>query len=152
LHERIDRVVASSHVGPPAALTTDAEFFRRVSLDLTGMPPSLEELRAFLADCAADKRARMVDRLLESPLYGRHLAETFDVILMERRPSQNVGADDWQNYLLGAFRENQPLNQVVKEILSADGSDTNLRPAARFYLDRGSEPNLITRDVGRIFF
>ena len=38
------------------------------------------------------------------------------------------------------------------ELLRADGADPKLRPAARFYLDRESEPNLITRDVGRIFF
>ena len=38
------------------------------------------------------------------------------------------------------------------EILAADGADPKLRPAARFYLDRKSEPNLITRDIGRIFF
>ncbi|SIO35056.1 Protein of unknown function [Singulisphaera sp. GP187] len=152
LRERIDQVIDASHVGPPVALAGDAEFLRRVSLDLTGMPPSSEELRAFLADAAADKRGRAVDRLLESPLYGRHLATTLDVMLMERRPNQNVTADEWQNYLLQAARENRPLNQVLKEVLSADGADAKLRPAARFYLDRGSEPNLITRDVGRIFF
>ena len=152
LHERIDRLIDAGHVGPPVALAGDAEFLRRVSLDLTGMPPSSEELRGFLADTAADKRAGAVDRLLESPLHARHLATTLDVMLMERRPSQNVTADEWQNYLLKACRENRPLNQVLKEVLSADGADANLRPAARFYLDRGSEPNLITRDVGRIVF
>lgn len=151
LHERIDRLIEASLVGPPVALAGDAEFLRRVSLDLTGMPPTAEELKGFLADTAADKRAKAVDRLLESPLYSRHLATTLDVMLMERRPNQNVSADEWQNYLLNAARENRPLNQVLKEILSADGADAKLRPAARFYLDRGAEPNLITRDVGRIF-
>jgi hypothetical protein len=152
LHERIDRLIESSQCGPRAALTGDAEFLRRVSLDLTGMPPGPDELRAFLADDGPDKRARLVDRLLESPLYGRRLAEAFDVMWMERRAAKNVSSDDWQNYLIKAFRENRPLNQVIKEILSADGADANLRPPARFYLDRGSEPNLITRDVGRLFF
>lgn len=152
LHERIDRVIDASRVGPPVALASDAEFLRRVSLDLTGMPPSSEELKSFLADAGADKRAKAVDRLLESPLYPRHLATTLDVMLMERRPNKNVTAEEWQNYLLQAARENRPLNQVLKEVLSADGTDPKLRPAARFYLDRGAEPNLITRDVGRIFF
>ncbi|AGA24504.1 DUF1549 domain-containing protein [Singulisphaera acidiphila] len=152
LHERIDRVIDASHVGPPVALAGDAEFLRRVSLDLTGMPPSSEELRNFLADTAADKRTKAVDRLLESPLYSRHLATTFDIMLMERRPNKDVTAEEWQNYLLQAARENRPLNHVLKEVLSADGADAKLRAAARFYLDRGAEPNLITRDVGRIFF
>ncbi|WP_406698337.1 DUF1549 domain-containing protein [Singulisphaera sp. Ch08] len=152
LHERIDGVIDASHVGPPVALAGDAEFLRRVSLDLTGMPPSAEELKSFLADPAVDKRAKAVDRLLESPLYARHLATNLDIMLMERRVNKDVTAEEWQNYLLQAARENRPLNQVLREVLSADGADAKLRPAARFYLDRGAEPNLITRDVGRIFF
>ncbi|MGP0064250.1 MAG: DUF1549 domain-containing protein [Isosphaeraceae bacterium] len=152
LHARIDRLMESVQVGPRVAPASDAEFLRRVSLDLTGMPPSVEELKEFLADRAADKRARAVDRLLASPLFARHWATTLDVMLMERRPSKKVAADDWQNYLLSAVRENRPLNQLMGELLRADGADPKLRPAARFYLDRESEPNLITRDVGRIFF
>ena len=73
-------------------------------------------------------------------------------MLMERRPSVNVSADEWQNYLLAAAQANRPLNQVMSELLTANGTDPKLRAAARFFLDRGSEPNLITRDVGRIFF
>jgi hypothetical protein len=152
LHCRIDRLIESSRVGPPSALTPDAEFLRRVSLDLTGMPPSVEVLRAFLADQTPDKRARKIDRLLASPLFARHWATTLDVMLMERRPSVNVSADLWQSYLLAAAQTNRPLNQVMTELLSASGTDPKLRAPARFFLDRGSEPNLLTRDVGRIFF
>ena len=152
LHERIDQLIDAARVGPPVALASDAEFLRRVSLDLTGMPPSTEELRGFLADARVDKRTRAVDRLLESPLFSLHLATSLDVMLMERRPSQNITVEEWQNYLLKACRENRPLNQVLREVLNADGVDPGLRPAARFYLDRGSEPNLITRDVGAHLF
>ncbi len=60
--------------------------------------------------------------------------------------------EEWQNYLLAAARENRPLNQVMGELLRADGTDPKNRGPARFYLDRELEPNLITRDVGRIFF
>ncbi len=92
LHARIDRLMDRDRVGPPVAVASDAEFLRRVSLDLTGMPPSVEELRAFLADKTADKRVRAVDRLLASPHFARHWATTLDVMLMERRPSTNVTA------------------------------------------------------------
>ena len=71
-----------------------------MALDLTGMPPSVEEVRAFLADRAADKRARAVDRLLESPWFARHWATTLDIMLMDRRDNLNVTADEWQKYLL----------------------------------------------------
>jgi Protein of unknown function (DUF1549)/Protein of unknown function (DUF1553) len=152
LHCRIDRLIESARIGPPATRAGDAEFLRRISLDLTGMPPSVDELRAFVADKTADKRPRKIDRLLASPLFARHWATTLDVMLMERRPSVNVSADLWQSYLLAAAQSNRPLNQVMGELLSANSADPKLRPAARFMLDRGSEPNLITRDVGRIFF
>jgi hypothetical protein len=152
LHIRIDRLIDSARVGSPAPQAGDAEFLRRVFLDLSGLPPSVHELREFLADETPDKRARMIDTLLASPLFARHWATTLDVMLMERRPNVNVSAEEWQTYLLRAAQSNRPLNQVLSELLSANGADPKLRAPARFFLDRGSEPNLITRDVGRIFF
>ena len=116
------------------------------------MPPSVDELRAFLADTSADKRVRTVDRLLASPHFARHWATTLDVMLMERRACTNVAADEWLGYLMAAARENRPLNRVMAELLRADGTDPKHRGPARFYLDRELEAHLITRDVGRIFF
>ncbi len=151
LHVRIDEVIDAARVGPEVPLAGDAEYLRRLSLDLIGMPPSIDELRGFIADQDPAKRARAVDRLLNHPLHARHLATMLDVMLMERRPSLHVPEADWFQYLLTACRENRPLNGLFREILAADGLDPKLRPAARFYLDRGAEPNLITRDVGRVF-
>ena len=107
----------------------------------------------FLADKTADKRARKIDRLLASPLFARHWATTLDVMLMERRPNVNVRPTlSGRPTCFAAVQSNRPLNQVMSELLTANGADPKLRAAARFFLDRGSEPNLITRDVGRIFF
>ncbi len=152
LHERIDRLVNTDRVGPPVGLSSDGEFLRRVALDLNGVPPSVEEVRAFIADPSADKRARAIDRLLDSPLFARHWATTLDVMLMERRPAQNVAAEEWHSYLMDAARRNRPFNELVAELLRADGGDMKHRAPARFYLDRESDPNAIARDVGRIFF
>ena len=152
LHAQIDELIAAASGGMAAPASTDAEFLRRVSLSLNGVPPSSDELRAFLADQTPNKRELAVDRLLAHPLYVRHFAEVVDVMLMERRGNTHISADEWHNYLVQSLRDNKPWNQLAREVLSADGVDPNLRPAARFYLDRGSEPNLITRDVGRIFF
>ena len=152
MHVRIDRLIDADRIGPPVATASDGEFLRRVSLDFTGMPPSVEELQAFLADQAADKRARAIDRLLDSPLFARHWATTLDIMLMERRPAQNVASEEWQAYLLDAARRNRPFNELVSELLRADGGDLKRRAPARFYLDRESDPNGIARDVGRIFF
>ncbi len=154
LHERIDQLIAA---GRPdfarlaAAPASDAEFLRRISLDLAGTIPTAAEARAFLADPALDKRARLIDRLLASPDYARHMADVFDVLLMERRPDRNVARAQWQEYLRASFAANKPYDQLVRDLLSADGADPKLRPAAKFFLDRGAEPHVITRDIGRLF-
>lgn len=152
LRERIDQLLAETSAGVSAPLVGDAEFLRRISLDLIGVPPAVEEVRSFLADQNPAKREAAVDRLLNHPRYARHMAEVFDVLLMERRPYVNVTADEWHQYLLKAFRENRPYNELAKEILEADGAEPHPRAAVRFYLDRQADPNLLTRDVGRIFF
>jgi hypothetical protein len=138
--------------GMTAARSSDAEFLRRASLDLAGMPPTADEARAFIADAAADKRDRLVDRLFASPQFARHLTATLDLMLMERRTNTHVSADDWQAWLLNSVKANKPWNVLAREILLADGEDPAQRPAARFFLDRGSEPNVLARDIGRIFF
>jgi predicted nucleic acid-binding Zn-ribbon protein len=152
LHERIDQLIAEANSGIAAPIVGDAEFLRRASLDLIGVPPSVDELRAFLADANPSKREAAVGRLLNHPRYARHMTDVFDVLLMERRPYQHVSEAEWRQYLLTAFRENRAYNQLAKEILGADGADPNPRAAVRFYLDRQADPNLLTRDVGRIFF
>jgi hypothetical protein len=151
LHSQIDKLLIPVG-GVTPAVASDAEFMRRVSLDLIGMPPTADEARAFLADKAPDKRAKFVDKLFASPHYARHMASTLDIMLMERRPNTNVSADEWQAWLVKSVRDNKPWNVLAKEILQSDGTDPATRPAVRFALDRGSDPNMLTRDVGRIFF
>ena len=62
-----------------------AEFLRRVSLDLAGRIPSIQETRAFLQDTSADKRTKLIDRLLNSADYPRRMQEQFNIVLMERQ-------------------------------------------------------------------
>ncbi len=151
LRELINRELAppSGAVWPVA---NDAEFLRRVSLDLNGMPPSADEAREFFRESDPAKREKQVDRLLSSPLFARHMSTTLDVMLMERRTNANVSQEEWQAWLLKSVRENKPWNVLVREILLSDGEDPATRAAARFSLDRGAEPNAIARDLGRIFF
>ncbi|MFO0906900.1 MAG: DUF1549 domain-containing protein [Isosphaeraceae bacterium] len=151
LHRKIDRLVESKLTAEPAAIATDAEFLRRVSLDLTGMIPSSTDARAFLDDPSPYKRDRLIDRLLASPAYAWRMAEVYDVMMMERRDDQTIPEAGWREFLRKAVAANIPFNQLVAQILSADGTDPETRPAARFYLARQAEPNQLTRDVGRIF-
>jgi hypothetical protein len=152
LHERIDQAVLgkqpSTTVAGPA---TDAEFLRRIRLDLTGTIPTAAEARAFFADTTTEKRARLIDQLLTSPEHARHLATVLDVMLMERRPAKFTAAAAWVDFLRESVAANKHWDELAREILSADGADPKQRHRARFFLDRDGEPNLITRDVSRLF-
>lgn len=152
LHARIDEQIAQGHAGPLSPLASDADFVRRLYLDLTGMVPSAGQVRTFLADASPDKRVKLIDQLLAGPSYPQHMATVFDVMWMERRRDQHVKDPEWQKYLLDSFAANKPYDQLAREVLSSDGADPATRPAAKFVLDREAEPNLLARDVGRIFF
>ena len=152
LASRIDALVQADSIGPQAAVAGDAEFLRRVTLDLNGIIPTSAEARAFLDDPAPNKRELLVERLLSSPRFAIHMANTFDVMLMERRPDKHVTTAEWQKYLQGAFEKNVPFDQLAREILTADGVDPATRPAAKFFLDRDAEPHTMARDIGRVFF
>jgi hypothetical protein len=154
LHERIDQAVAArlpDYERRAPGPASDAEFLRRAYLDLAGTLPTAAEVRAFLADAAPGKRAVLIDRLLASPAHARHLADVLDVWLMERRPDKHVPHAAWLEYLRTATAANRPFDELAREILSSDGAEPRTRPAAKFFLDRDAEPNLLTRDVGRLF-
>ncbi|MCA9102003.1 MAG: DUF1549 domain-containing protein, partial [Planctomycetales bacterium] len=151
LHARIDAAILAAVDGPVAAPSDDAEFVRRIYLDLAGRIPSADEARRFFADPAADKRERLIDLLLAGEDYPRRMQIFFDAMLMERRPDMHVPSPEWQAFLVDSFRENKPYHELVREVLSSDGSDVETRAAAKFYLDREADTNLLTRDVGRIF-
>ncbi|MBT4864342.1 MAG: DUF1549 domain-containing protein [Planctomycetaceae bacterium] len=154
LHQQIDsHIVAKTPEFEKIAapLAADDEFLRRVSLDLTGTIPTREQALQFLEDTDPGKRQKLIEQLLASPEYARHMQQTFDVILMRRLPAKNVSAAEWQTFLQKSFAENKPWNQLVAEILSADGTDPKNRGPARFYLDRNGETNSITQDIARVF-
>ncbi len=136
----------------PSELCSDAEFIRRVSLDLTGLPPKVERVRAFLDDPAPtrEKRAKLVDELIGSPDYIEFWANKWADLL--QLSSDNLGAKAvWQyrSWIREAIARNQPYDQFVREILLADGSCYE-NPAAN-YLRVLREPGKIAEDVSQTF-
>lgn len=152
LAARIDRIFQArpSLLGRPVVVD-DSTFARRVSLDLTGMPLATDRLQAFLADKAADKRARLVNELMETPQATRHLATWLSLTLQERRPAKVANDDLWMAWLMDLVRHDKPLDAMTRDLLTATGEEGPGQVAARFLMDRDAEPNLMTRDVGRIF-
>lgn len=153
LHVRIDRLIEKGYQArklKPAAVTDDAEFVRRVYLDLTGMIPTAEQTTAFLDDADPNKRSVLIDALLASPEYARQMQTYFDVMLMERQGSGNVPQDAWEKYLRESMAAGKPYNELIREIIAADGVEEDQRAAARFLLDRPAETDVLVRDVARL--
>ena len=154
LHLMIDQLVAlqtPDYDKLAAPICSDEEFVRRLWLDLTGSIPATTDARQFLADADPVKREKLIDKLLASPEYSRHMQRVFDLMLMRRLPQKHVPIAEWEKFLRDSFAENKPWDQIVREILTADGSDAAQRGSARFYLDRDGEVNEITRDIGKLF-
>ena len=162
LHERVDKLIAAKAAapggGPLAPAASDAEFLRRVCLDLNGTIPSSAEARQFLADTASDKRAKLIDHLLASPDYAAHMAEAFNIMLMERRTHSDAPSQAWLKYLQSCFAANKPWDVMAREILCPNPDDETTRYSALFYIRRlekvGQNPTDyqgLTRDLGRLF-
>lgn len=154
LRKMIDEQIQSQYKdqeGAVSAISSDGEFLRRVYLDLTGRIPSITQTRAFLADSRAEKRAILVDELLASAEYARYTSQQLDVMLMRRLRKKYINVSTWEEYLRKSVSDNKPLDQIVREIFAADGSNKETQAAARFYLARAGDVNELTRDIGKIF-
>lgn len=117
----------------PSGLCSDAEFARRSALDAVGRLPAVGEIRDFMADTSAEKRARWVDRLLADSNYANHWAVKWGDWI---RPNPSrVGVkpvyllDAW---LRDVFRRNVPYDRMVRELLTAQGSTHQSGPVALF--------------------
>jgi hypothetical protein len=136
----------------PSDVCTDAEFLRRASLDITGLPPTSEKVRAFLADTTPqrEKREKLVDELLASKDYPEFWANKWADLL--QCSSESLGQKaTWQykDWIRQSIRENKPYDQFVREILLAEG-DAYKNPAVNYYRVL-REPGKIAEDVSQTF-
>lgn len=100
---------------------TDEEFLRRATLDIVGRPPTLAEVRSFLAERSTDRRERAVDRLLSGEEYARYWAEVWTDVLFSVTSRTRGGTDAaFRKSLETRFAANTPWNALVKELLTTD--------------------------------
>lgn len=134
-----------------AGPASDAEFLRRVYLDLVGAVPRVTEAREFLADERADKRERLIDRLLDSPGHATHLANTWRSFMLPGGMSieQINNVVGVQNWLRQRFADNVRYDNVVAELLVAsDGGDAG---PALYYTSLDLAPEKLAASTARIF-
>ena len=133
-----------------APKTTDWEFIRRVTLDLTGRIPAADRVLAFVADTATDKRAKLIDELLADQRFGNALAEQW-VIQMIPRESNNraLSQKGLQTWMADHFNKNTPLDKVVYELVTATG-EIDKNPAGTYFVANPTVDK-ITDNVTRMF-
>ena len=151
VHQQIDRFIAARASGPMSPRSSDAEFFRRVNLDFAGVIATAAEIRAFLKNKAADKRTKLIDRLLASHAFAAHWTDRLSVMLLERRTGVTVPDDEWNSFLESSFDQNKPWDQFARELIQADGANEHTRGSVKFFTATGrTSHDQMTQDVGRL--
>jgi hypothetical protein len=142
----------------PASRASDADFLRRAWLDLCGIIPPLNDgdgisgIRNFLEDPSSDKRARLIDQLLDKPTHATHFANIWKSVMVP--PDTNVrrlgGDNGFQNWLRGQFADNVPYDKMVSDLLLATGAANQTGPAL-FYTALQLKPEELAASTSRIF-
>lgn len=117
----------------PSELSSDTVFLRRAYLDALGILPTAEEARAFVADERPDKRSRLIDALLERPEFADWWALKWsDLLRNEEKVLDQKGVEAFHHWIRRSIADGKPLDQFVRELLTARGS-TYANPPANFY-------------------
>lgn len=135
---RIDELVAEKWQRMkirPSGLCTDAEFIRRVTLDLTGLPPTAEQVKEFLADDrpTREKRAAKVDELIGTDAFVDYWTNKWaDLLQVNRKFLGTEGAAGFRRWIREQVDNNTPYDEFARMILEAEGSNKD-NPAASYY-------------------
>ncbi|MBX9626073.1 MAG: DUF1549 and DUF1553 domain-containing protein [Gemmataceae bacterium] len=156
LAAKIDaRIAARWQAGKvePAAPADDATFARRVYLDLVGRIPTVAEARAFSSDKAADKRAKLVAALLDSPAHARHTATFWrrEWVPQTDTPQFAVLADDIEDWLAARVRGNAPYDRMARDLLTAPRVQPAKGVPTTFLVASEFKPESLAANTARAF-
>ncbi|MFN3244179.1 MAG: DUF1549 and DUF1553 domain-containing protein [Planctomycetota bacterium] len=134
----------------PAPGCDDATYLRRVYLDIIGQLPTAADVRAFLADESDDKRARIVDELLQRPEFPDVWAMTWaEVLRIEPQNLEQKGVHIFTRWLREALRDGTPMDQVVTRMLTASGSAFRV-PEANYWAT-ARDPKVLAENAAQTF-
>jgi hypothetical protein len=129
---------------PPAPQADDYTLVRRLTLDLVGRIPTTQESEAFVTSKEADKRAKLVDRLIASPGFARYQAYLFELMLNDGKTAGGL-----REYLTKALAANKPWDQMFRELLLPDEAN---KGASEYLKPKLSDADKLTSDVSVAFF
>jgi hypothetical protein len=155
LSQRVDEQLAAFWQGrgiTPVGPASDVEFMRRAYLDLTGRIPSVNEVHEFFNDQGADKRERLVDRLLSHHDHATHLAAVWRGILLPEPIDLSPlgGPIKFEEWLAGRFEANKPYDQIVRDLLLVEGRVAESGPLL-FYAAARLLPEELAGKTSRAF-
>lgn len=133
----------------PTEKSTDAEFLRRVCIDISGQPPTHDETVKFLADTDAKKREKLIDRLLADPRFAEAQAHVWDLALFGRHPgnySDTYRRPAFQKWLTKQFADGATYDKLAKALLLAEEPGSEM-----FYVQFRGAPDEATVAVSRMF-
>jgi len=137
---------------PPTTRTSDEIFVRRLYMDILGALPSADETRAFLADAAPDKRAKLIDTLLERPEFSEIWAMKWADLLRVQTAANIIdrkALHRYNDWLRQAVMQNKPMDELVRELLTSQGGNFT-SPAVNFYAAE-ADPLLMAENVAQVF-
>jgi hypothetical protein len=136
----------------PSAIADDPTFLRRATIDLCGRIPTAVEARAFLADKSPDKRAKLIDKLLDSADYPAYFALRWGSILRNSNlAGSNEAAYAFHNWIKDMIARNRPYDEFVRGIVAAAG-EWQEAPAINWYWqNRDDQLHQVTADTAQIF-
>jgi hypothetical protein len=151
IHQHVEAAWKKNRL-TPAPLASDAEFMRRVYIDLTGRIPSYEEAVAFLDNAESDKREKLVDKLLADPRFGVHQSDIWDMVYFGRNPpgygtNKRDGFKDW---LRDQFNQNVSYRKWAGDILRAEGNTVE-QGAPMFFVQYKNAPEDATQAITQKF-
>lgn len=122
----------------PSARSTDEEFLRRAFLDTIGVLPTPDEVRAFLADARPDKRARVIDALLDRPEFTDYWTLFLSDLLQNRKERDHdvrglKGVRHFHEWIRKQVAANRPWDELARDVLLAKGTTTD-NPAVGYYI------------------
>jgi len=130
--------------------SSDAEFIRRATLDITGTIPSADRVEKFLSDSSSDKRAKLVDELLASPRYGQRLADIWVNQMMPKELANRfLMKKPLNEFMIDSFNANKPWDRLAFDLLTASGEQDKNGAVTYFMGNQGVDK--MTDSVGKLF-
>jgi len=133
----------------PAPHADDCALVRRTTIDVAGRIPTVAEAQGYANSTDADKRAKLVERLMASPDFALQFRNELDTLLMGGQRGSN---GEWREYLLKSVRNGRSWDRMFRDMLIGSEDDAEIKPALTFLKSRVRELDELTNETSTIFF